>query len=87
MCCTQHTENIGGKNDTKICDLRTIAHLCRAVFLQQKHVSKIGKKITKQQYLPHMPLQYGELWPTSSWDPFVSLGTPANFNEFRMLAA
>jgi len=30
----------------------------------------------KQQYLPHMPLQYGELRPTSGWDRFVSLGHP-----------
>jgi len=28
-----------------------------------RHVSTIGKNV-KQQYLPHMPLQYGELRPT-----------------------
>ena len=38
------------------------------------------KKFVKQQYLPYMSLQYGEL-------RFVSLGTPANFNGFRVLAA
>jgi len=32
-------------------------------------------------------LQYGELRPTSGWDRFVSLGHPANFNGFRVLAA
>jgi len=45
------------------------------------------KKNVKQQYLPHMSLQYGELRPTSSWHRFVSLGHPANFNGFRILAA
>jgi len=28
-------------------------------------VSTIGKKLVKQQYLPHMSSQYGELRPTS----------------------
>jgi len=51
------------------------------------HASTIGKKIVKQQYLPHMSLQYGELRPTSGWDHFVSLGHPANFKGFRVLAA
>jgi len=32
------------------------------------------KKPVKQQYLPHMSLQYGALRPTSGWDRFVSLG-------------
>ena len=43
--------------------------------------------IVKQQYLPHMSLQYGELRPTSSWDMLASLGTTTNFNGFRVLAA
>jgi len=34
-----------------------------------------------------MSLQYGELQPTTGWDHFVSLGTPGNFNGFRVLAA
>jgi len=45
------------------------------------------KKLPKQQYLPHMSLQYGELWPTSGRDYFVSLGQPASFNGFCVLAA
>jgi len=44
----------------------------------------MGKNV-QQQYLLHMTLQYGELWPTSGWDP-SGLGTPANFNGFRFLA-
>jgi len=45
------------------------------------------KKLVKQQCLPHMSSQYGELWPTSGWDPLASLGTSANSNGFHVLAA
>jgi len=45
------------------------------------------KKTVKQQYLPHMSLQYGELRPTSGWDRFTSLWHPAHFIGFRVLAA
>jgi len=65
--------------------LGTIAQLRRAISSQLRHLSTIGKKFVKQQYLPRMFLQYGELRPTSSWDRFVC--TPANFNGFRVLAA
>jgi len=32
---------------------------------QLRHVSTIGKKLVKQQYIPHVSPQYGELRPTS----------------------
>ena len=60
----------------KSCDLGTIAQLCRAISSQLRHVSTIGKKFVKHHYLPHMSSQYGELWPTSGWDPLASLGHP-----------
>jgi len=44
--------------------LRTIAQLCRAISLQLRHTSTIGKKLVKQQYLPNTSLQYGELRPS-----------------------
>jgi len=34
-----------------------------------------------------MSSQYGEFRPTSGWDVLASLGTPGNFNGFRVLAA
>ena len=52
-----------------------------------RHVSTIGKKLVKQQYLPHMSLQYGELGPLAAEIGPVVCGTPANFNWFRVLAA
>jgi len=44
------------------------------------------KKLFKQQYVLHMSLQYGELLLTNGWDLLASLGHPANFNGFRVLA-
>ena len=41
--------------DPKNRHLGTIAQLCRAISSQQRHVSTIGKKLVKQQYLLRMP--------------------------------
>ena len=46
--------------------LGTIPQFCRAISSQLRHVSTIGKKLFKQQYLLYMSPQYGELRPTSS---------------------
>jgi len=46
--------------------LGTVAQLCRAISLQLRHVSTIGKKLVKQQYVLHMSSLYGELRPTNS---------------------
>jgi len=43
--------------------LGTIAELCRTISSQQRHVSTIGKKLVKQQYVLQMSPQYGELRP------------------------
>ena len=65
MCCTRLAGNTGCKNDAKNRHLRIITQLCLAISSQIRHVSTIGKKLVKQQYLSHMSLQYGELRPTS----------------------
>jgi len=44
------------------------------------------KKLVKQQYLPHMSPQYGELRPTNGWDRFTSLGHPSKFQRVSRLA-
>ena len=49
------------KNHKKICLLRTITQLCRAISLQLRHYRQSEKKLVKQQYLLHMSSQYGEL--------------------------
>ena len=65
--------------------LGTIAQPCRAISSQLRHVSTIGKKLVKQQYLPHMSPQYGELLLTSGWDRFVSLRHPCKFQRVSRL--
>jgi len=81
MSCTWLAENTERKNGAKNRHLGTIAQLCRAISSQLRHVSTIGKKLVKQQYLLHMTLQYGELRHTSDWDRFVSLGRPSKFRR------
>jgi len=54
-------ENTERKSYAKNRHLRTITQRCLAVSSQLRHVSTIGKKLVKQQYLFHMSSQYGEL--------------------------
>jgi len=67
--------------------LGTIAQLCRAISSQLRHISTIGKKLVKQQYLLHMSSQYGELRPTSSWDRSGSLGHHCKFQRVSRLGS
>ena len=66
--------------------LGTIAQLCQAISSQLRHVSTIRIKLVKQQYLPHMSLQYGELGPLAAEIVLLVWGTPANVIGFRILA-
>jgi len=50
MSCT----HLAKKQDEKIRHLHTIAQFCHAISSQLRHVSTIGKKLVKQQYLLHM---------------------------------
>jgi len=52
-----------------------------------KALSTIGKKLVKQQYLPHMSSQYGELRPISGWDLLASLGHPCRFQRVLRLGS
>jgi len=53
------------KKSPKSIHLRTIVQPCRAISSQLRHISTIGKKLVKQQYLLQMSPQRGELRPTS----------------------
>jgi len=71
----------------KIRHLGTTAQLRPAISLQLRHVSRIGKKLVKQQCLPTCPhnmVNFGLLAAEICWRVW---GTPANFNGFRVLAA
>jgi len=73
--------------DAKNRHLRTIIQLCRAVSSQLRHVSTIGKKLVKQQYLLQVsPFTVNFGLVTAEIGPVV-WGTPSNFNGFRTLAA
>jgi len=54
---------------------------------QLRHISTIGKKIVKQQYLRHMPDNMVNFGPLTAEIGSGVWGTPANFNWFRVLAA
>jgi len=70
----------------KIRHLGTIAQLCRAISSQLRHMSTIEKSV-KQQFLPHMFSEYGELRPTSGRDRFASLGHPSYFPRVSCLGS
>jgi len=67
--------------DSQQQNLHSASVLVDDEFLQLRHVSTIGKKFVKQQYLLHMSSQYGELRPTSGWDLLASLGHPSKFQR------
>ena len=67
--------------------LGTMAQLCRAISSQLRHVSTIGKKLVKQQCLPHMSSQYDELRPTCGWGLLASLGHPCKFQRVLRLGS
>jgi len=52
-----------------------------------RHVSTIGKKLVKQQYVLHMPHNMVNFGPLAAEIGLPVWGTPANFNGFRVLAA
>ena len=62
-------------------------NFCRAISSQLRHISTIGKKLIKQQYLLHMSPQYAELRPTSGWDRSGSLGHPCKFQRVSRLGS
>jgi len=87
MCRKRLAANTGRKKVAKNRHLGTIAQLCRAISLQLRHVSTIGKKLVKQQYLLHMSPQHGNFGPLAAEIVSLVWGTPANFNRFGVLAA
>jgi len=61
--------------------------LCRAISSQLRHISTIGKKLVKQQCLPHISSQYSELRPTDGWDLLASLEHPSTFQRVSRLGS
>jgi len=71
----------------KIRHLDTIEQLCEATSSKLTHVSTIGKKPVKQQYLPTCPYNMGNFGLLAAEIVSLVWGTPANFNGFHVLAA
>jgi len=46
-----------------------------------------NRKNLLHQYLLHTSPQYGELWPTSVWNRFGSLGHPSEFQRLSLLGS
>jgi len=86
MCCTRLAHNTGRKNLQKFVIWAPSHNLSGCIFAIKACIGN-RKKVIKQQYVLHMSSQYGELRPISGWDRFTTLGTPANFNGFRVLAS
>jgi len=86
-CCTQLAENTGCKKSPKICHLRTIAQLCRAVSSQLRHVSTIGKNLLNSNISSRCPHNMANFGPLTAEIGLPVWGTPANFNGFCVLAA
>jgi len=64
-CCMQLAENTGRKKVAKNRHLGTIAQLCRAISLQLRHISTIGKNLSST--CPHNMVNFGLLVVTIVW--------------------
>ena len=87
MCCTWLAGNAGPKKSPKIHHLFTIAQLCLTISSQLRHLSTVGKNVLNSNTsftCPDNMVNVGSLTTeigSGVW------GSPANFNEFRVLAA
>ena len=87
MYCTRLTANTGRKKVAKNRHLGTIVQLCLAISSQIRHVSTIGKKLVKQQYLLHMSHNMMNFGPLAAEIVSLVWDTPADFNQFLVMAA
>jgi len=87
MYCTRLIGNTGRINDAKNRHLRTIAQLCRAVSSQLRHISTIGKSMLSSNICSTCSHNMANLGLLAAEIGSGACGTPANFNEFRVLAS
>jgi len=78
--------NAGPKKSPKIRHLGTIARLCQAISSQLRRVSTIEKNV-KQQYLSYTFLNMVNFSLRAAEIVSLVLGTPTNFNGFRVLVS
>jgi len=87
MCCARLAENTAHKKSPKRRHLGTIPQLCQAISLQLRHVSTIGKNLLSSNISSTWPLNIVNFGPLVAEIVSLVWGTPANFNQFRVLAA
>jgi len=87
MCCKRLAGNAWRKNDAKNRHLRTIAQLCRAISSQLRHMSTIGKNMLSSNISSICPYNMVNFGALAAEIVSLVLGTSANFNGFRVLAA
>jgi len=83
VCCTRLAENTRREKSPKNRHLHTIAQLCRAISLQLRHISTIGKNLLNNisSTCPHNMVTLTAEINRRVW------GAPANVNGFRILAS
>jgi len=90
MCCTSQYVARWKYRTQKIAKNLPSAHhrttLLGYIIATKARVNNWKKILAKQQYLPHMSPQYGELRPTNSWDWLAGLGHPTKFQRVSRLA-
>jgi len=84
MCCMRLAGNTGCKKSPSAHHRTTLSGY---IFVIKARVDNRKNKLVKQQYLTHVLLQYGELWPTNSWDLLASLGHPSKFQRLSRLGS
>ena len=84
MCCARLAGNAGHKKIAINGHHRT--NVSGYIFATKARIDN-RNKIVKQQCLPHMFLQYGELLPTSGWDLLACLRHPCKFQRILRLGS
>jgi len=85
--CTWLAENTGCKKLPKICHLRTIAQICRAITSQARNISTIEKNLLNINISPTFIHNMVNFSPLATEIGSLAWGTPANFNGFHVLAS
>ena len=84
---TRLAANTGRKKVAKNRHLGTIAQICRAISLQLRHASTIGKNLLSSNISSRCPHNIVNFGPLAAQIVSLVWGTPTNFNGFRVLAA
>jgi len=85
MCCTRLDEIEDAKNRQTfaICAPSHNSTLSGNIVVTKARID--NRKNVKQQYLPYMSAQYGELRPTNDWDQLAGLGHSSKFQRVSSL--